>query len=145
ALRDGLLAVSGQLQRQPPQGSLSPMIIKDGKPKAVVPVETNHRSVYLGIERGAPLPEALSLFDGANPNLVVSQRPVTTVPGQTVYLLNSPFALAQARHMAERVLEMPNLEETGRVSAAYELALARPASKSEQDRTLAFIRQWTES
>jgi hypothetical protein len=148
SLRDAMLAVSGQLERNPPQGSLAPLLKPQGNGYVLARPdlasrEPNHRGIYLGIVRGVPLPESLSLFDVANPNLVVAQREITTVPAQALYLMNSPFAVEQSRHLAERLLALPDLDDPGRVDRAYQLALARPATATERERAVLFIRKRT--
>ena len=61
-------------------------------------------SVYLPVVRDQ-LPEALALFDFADPSLVVGERATTTVPAQALYLMNSPFVHAgRPRPLAERLL-----------------------------------------
>jgi hypothetical protein len=145
ATRDAILTVSGQLERTPPTGSLASLGAgkvnqkKGGSPQP----ESRHRSVYLGIVRGAPLPESLAVFDVANPNLVVAQREVTTVPAQALYLMNSAFVVEQSRHAAVRLLAAKDLDDSARVELLYRLALARPPSDTERNRALAFIQQTT--
>ena len=45
----------------------------------------------------------LALFDVASPNLVVAQRDVTTVPAQSLYLMNSPLVVQQSKAFAQRL------------------------------------------
>ncbi len=71
------------------------------------------------------VPEALQVFDMADPNLIVGQRDVTTVPTQALYLMNNPFVLRQAELMARRVLEQSSLNTEGRIALAYRIALGR--------------------
>jgi hypothetical protein len=143
ATRDAILAVSGQLDRTPPAGSLAVMGAgKAAQKKGGAPQpESKHRSVYLGIVRGAPLPESLAVFDVANPNLVVAQREVTTVPAQALYLMNSSFVVDQSRHTAARLLAAKELDDPARVDLLYRLALARAPSDAERNRAIAFIQE----
>jgi hypothetical protein len=138
-LRDAILAVSGRLNLKPPQGSLSEAVAAGKKPSYALK-DADVRSVYLGIVRGAPLPELLALFDVANPNLVVAQREVTTVPAQSLYLLNSPWVVEQAGAFARRLADR-GLDDAGRIDLAYRLAFARPATEAEKARSLAYLRQ----
>lgn len=141
-IRDAILAVSGQLERKPGAGSmLESSAGGNGKRPGYTHKASNARSVYLGIVRGAPLPELLAIFDVASPNLVVAQREVTTVPSQALYLLNSPWVVEQSRHFARRLLTAPNLDDAGRVELAFRLALARPATAVEKDKVLAYLKQ----
>src|SRR5262249_52135357 len=147
SIRDAILMVSGQLERNPPQGSLAPPLKTQGNAYVLAAPqrETNYRSVYLGIMRGVPLPELLSLFDVANPNLVVAQRSATTVPAQALYLMNSPLIVEQSRHMAQRLLALPDLDDLARVDRAYRLAFSRPATAAERERAMLFIRKRAEN
>ncbi len=138
AIRDAVLAVSGKLNRTPMKGSL--VGSAPAKKKAIGGAnESTHRGVYQAMLRGRPLPEILALFDIANPNLVVAQREVTTVPSQALFLMNSPFATEQAKHFASRVLENKTLDDAGRVELAYRMALGRSVTESERQRAIDFI------
>ena len=145
ASRDALLSVSGQLKLDPPAGSLSTFTgAKGAAGKKGPPPDSGHRSVYLGIVRGAPLPESLAVFDVANPNLVVAQREITTVPVQALFLLNSPFMVEQSKGLAQRLLDAKAADDPARVDLAYRIALARPATDGERSRALAYIAQLTQ-
>src|SRR5206468_1485685 len=110
AIRDAMLTVGGKIETKPPQGSLAE-VKGGGKRPNYESKDANVRSVYLGIVRGAPLPELLSMFDVANPNLVVAQREVTTVPAQSLFMLNSPWVVTQAKAFAQRVLADKKLDD----------------------------------
>src|SRR5262249_17200842 len=128
AIRDAILAVSGRLDLKPPAGSPVTVVAGRNPRRAAMPARgSHHPRVYLPVPRGAPQPEVLALFDAANPNLVVAQRDVTTVPAQALFLMNSPFVRDQAAQMAKRLLAAASLDDAGRVDLAYRLALARPA------------------
>jgi cytochrome c553 len=138
ALRDSTLAVSGLLDPRPPVGSY---VAKQGEgpttgPRFGGPVanaindpRNNQRSVYLPVVRDN-LPEALSLFDAADPGLVVAERPTTTVPAQGLYLLNSPFMLRVSDAAAEKLLK-ETTTDTERIRAAYLQFFGRPPSEKE--------------
>ena len=91
ALRDTLLAASGQLDLTP--GGLPDDLTKEPF--------THRRTVYGFIDR-QNLPGLFRTFDFPNPDTSSAQRFATTVPQQSLFLLNSPFALEQARHLAAR-------------------------------------------
>ena len=137
AIRDTLLAVSGQLERTPPGASTMAV---EGKAKRATVQETNYRSVYHAMPRGSA-GEVFMLFDGADPNLIVARRNVTTVPAQALYLMNNTFMSEQARRFAQR-LGATGLDDAGRVDLAYRLAFARSPSQAEQETALAFIRDY---
>ena len=139
AIRDAMLAVGGKLERKPPQGSMAE-VKKGGKKPSYETKDANVRSVYLGVLRGAPLPELLTMFDVANPNLAVAQREVTTVPAQSLFLLNSPWVVTQSKAFAQRVLADKKLDDAGRVDLAYRLALARSPNDAEKAKALAYVK-----
>jgi hypothetical protein len=135
AIRDSLLAASGQLDLERPLGS--PVMYMSNRPVGgnigmpEVRKPTNVRSVYLPILRGQ-VPEVLAVFDAADPNLIVGKRDVTTVPTQALFLMNNPFVLKQSEEMAKRVLAQPGLDQPGRINLVYRLALGRLPTDSER-------------
>ena len=64
---------------------------------------------------------------------------MTTVPTQSLYLMNSPFLIEQGRRAAERLLAQKHPDDAGRVRAFYVEALSRPAREEEVQRALDFI------
>jgi hypothetical protein len=62
------------------------------------------RSVYLPLPRDM-VPDALSLFDLPNPNLVGAHREETTSPSQELFLMNNAFVQDESLHLAKRLLE----------------------------------------
>ena len=68
------------------------------------------RSVYLPVIRGRAF-ESMDVFDGVDGSMVVGKRDQTTVPTQSLYLLNSPYVMDLAISAAKRVTgEEPQLE-----------------------------------
>ncbi|MFP6900824.1 MAG: DUF1553 domain-containing protein, partial [Opitutales bacterium] len=136
---DSILFVGGQLAMERPDGSQVATIAaaKDfAKQREIgrrdyytkeVNFKVNCRSVYLPFARGA-LPDALAVFDAADPNLVVGARKLTTVPTQALFLMNSPLVIEQSRHLAKRILAHPDERRLGH---AYEVTLGRPATAKE--------------
>ena len=147
AIRDSILAVSGQLELDRPSGSVvtvhSGKLIQDALTPDKIHRPSNHRSVYLPILRNG-LPESLEVFDLADPSLVVGRRSVTIVPAQDLFLMNSPFVVEKSKNFATRVLKNAKGNQE-RVTAAYRLALSREPSAAELDRALQFIRQASQS
>jgi hypothetical protein len=133
ALRDALLAVSGELVLPSPSGS--PVGRSGEGPSTLLMRQTSqldtrdfHRAVYLPVLRDSVL-ESLALFDFADPNLVIGQRVATNVPAQGLFLLNSPFVQARAEAAALRLLSAPQGE---RVQRAYLAFLGRPPTTRER-------------
>ena len=122
AVRDSLLAVSGELDRKMGGPSLdeSPKPAKEGDPKPPLP-SLVRRSLYYAQKRHE-LPEAQELFDGPGANETCARRYVSTVSLQSLYLLNNPFVFDRAKALAARA---------GSPEKAFPLALGRPATSSE--------------
>jgi hypothetical protein len=133
ALRDAILAVSGELVRTPSSGS--PVGRSGEGPSTLLMRQTSqldtrdfHRAVYLPVLRDSVL-ESLALFDFADPNQPTGQRTATNVPAQGLYLLNSPFVQARAEAAAKRLLAV---RAEDRVQRAYLAFLGRPPTSSER-------------
>jgi cytochrome c553 len=150
-LRDAMLAVSGQLNTEPPIGSVvaqtgegptgRPRLGGQGIVQAINDPRNTRRSVYLPIIR-EQLPEALSLFDFPDPNGVAGERPVSTVPAQALYLLNNPFVIRQAEFAADR-LRASSGTDADKVRRAYETFFARPPSELEERAASEFLTSYT--
>src|SRR5205814_9299068 len=99
---------------------------------------STRRSLYLPVVRNM-LPDVLALFDAADPNGVTAVRNDTTVPAQTLFLLNSPLVRDQALFYARSVTADPKATDRERIVAAYNLALGRLASPAEVRDAVAFL------
>jgi hypothetical protein len=143
ALRDAMMAASGELDAKPFHGSVIAQI-GDTFVGGRLPTERfnelfKHRSVYLPVVRDA-LVDGLDVFDAAEPSLVMSDRDTTTVPAQALYLLNSPFVQSQASALADRTQADAGTDDRRRINRAYELTLGRRPTAAEADRALRFVR-----
>ncbi len=142
-LRDAMLAVSGRLNLNRPSGSLV-MQIGEGEVgrninTAVLARPFDHRSVYLPIIRGI-IPEQLRLFDFPEPSNVQGLRDSNTTPTQSLFLMNSEFAIRVAGSFADRLLGDRTLEsDHDRVRAAHLLCFAAAPSSEQLQRDVDFI------
>ena len=78
------------------------------------------------------MPEFLSLFDVADPELVVGQRDVTTIAPQALYMMNSPVVLEQseaAGRAADRQRSWPTTPPASITPFAW-CSAARPMPSS---------------
>jgi hypothetical protein len=119
AIRDSLLAVSGELDR------------RVGGP-GTTDEKSMRRSIYLFQKRHQP-PAVQALFDG--PNGVVEscpQRHVSTAPLQALYLLNNDFSVQRARALARRLVTLVGDDRGRQVEAAFVLAFGRPPDASDR-------------
>jgi len=123
-LRDAMLAVSGQLDRTP------------GGP-ATVDLMIRRRTLYVATTR-FDRNNFSTLFDAANPEASVETRTGSTVAPQALFLLNNPFVLAEAKHLAARLNSMAN-DDPARVRLAFELVLARLPTEDELQLALSYI------
>jgi len=96
------------------------------------------RTVYGFVER-QNLPGVFRTFDFASPDTSSAQRFQTTVPQQALFLMNSPFALDQARQVMRRpdVAEAPDAE--ARVKRLYAVILQRSPVPDELDWASQFL------
>ncbi len=96
--------------------------------------DASRRTLYLPINRAA-LHELYSTFDYVDSSVSVGNRASTTVPHQSLFVMNSPFALEQAHRIADRsmpgdtsldnAIERLYLKVLNRPPRASELALAQ--------------------
>jgi hypothetical protein len=135
AVRDGILAVSGRLDRTvggpgvPPH--LSEHMTGRGRPTASGPVDGGgRRSVYQQIRRNF-LPPLLTAFDYPTPFTTIGRRTVSNVPAQALALLNNPFVVEQAGRWADAVLRGPERSAADRVRRMYAEAFARRPTADE--------------
>jgi len=147
SIRDAMLAIAGRLDLTPPVGS----VVAQGGEGYTGGIERgamlaeekfNHRSVYLPVIRGRAF-ESMDVFDGVDGSAVTGQRDQTTVPAQSLYLLNSPFTLGLASTAAARLLKDTDNPEA-RVELAYQRCFGRAATVSERQSALAFIGRYRE-
>ena len=128
ALRDTILTAGGGLDLKRPYGS---QVSSFGDNRVGLSfnqdrltTEVRYRSVYLPILRD-DLPEALGLFDFADPSVSKPKREATNVPAQALYLMNSKWVLAEAAAMAKDLVKrFPDQES--RVKEAFLQIYSRP-------------------
>jgi len=140
AIRDAMLAVSGELDVERPLGTyLNPVgegnVGQNVFEPVIREITASTRSVYLPRIRNV-LPEMLELFDAPDASLVAGVRNTTASPLQSLYLMNSAFVQQQAEALSRRVLERPAKERLG---YAYELTLGRQPTDTERDLAMQFI------
>jgi len=80
-----------------------------------------------------------TLFDAANPDSSVEKRTVSTVAPQALLLLNHPFVIAQAEHLAKRLAREVPGDEMARIGRAYLLLFSRPVRAEEVETCREFL------
>jgi hypothetical protein len=112
-------------------------------------MEQNRRSIYFYVKRSFRFP-VLETFDMPDRTSSCGRRNPTTVAPQALTLMNGPLALEQAGLLADRLvsgkeavpaegLAMAKGTLEAQVQAAYWLALGRPPSREETEKSLAFL------
>jgi hypothetical protein len=81
----------------------------------------------------------LRAFDFPSPDLHSPQRPVTTVPQQALFLMNSPFAAEQAKAVAARRDVAWTFTASERVKRIYHATLSRDPSADEVKLAAEFV------
>ena len=97
------------------------------------------RTVYGFIER-QNLPGVFRTFDLASPDATTAQRHATTVPQQSLFLMNSPFIHELARRLVARADLAGQKSDEARIDRMYRLAYSRPADAEEVQAGVAFVR-----
>jgi hypothetical protein len=126
-IRDAMLAVSGEMSAERGGPTYQATLAADYGYKA----NDRRRSVYLPMFRNA-LPEALAVFDVADPSLVTGVRATSTVAPQALYLLNHPFPAERAKAAATRLLSENLPDDAARIRRAYRLTLGREPTAGER-------------
>jgi hypothetical protein len=138
SLRDSMLAVSGQLNLEPADGSIirhrDILVNLAGN----LHQPSNHRSVYLCYLRSS-LPPELAAFDVPDFTAVTGQRDVSTIPGQALHLFNNPFVVEQAEHFARFITQGAEDDEK-RIRLAFRRSLNREPTHDELEQAAEFLR-----
>ena len=126
--RDALLAVAGNLDRT-----------MGGPSVNLASPDNRRRTLYAAISRHN-LDGLLRLFDFPDPNITADRRPVTTVPLQQLFVLNSEFMVRQAKALAARLHENKDEDDAARIRRAFVLVYGRPARDAEIQLGLEFLK-----
>jgi mono/diheme cytochrome c family protein len=129
AMRDSVLAVSGRLDRT-----------IGGRPADITGDSPNPRRTVYGFIDRQNLPGMFRAFDFASPDTHSPQRFTTTVPQQALFMMNSPFAIQQAKALAARPEVAQEPEPAKRVEKMYRLLYGRSPAPDELWAAAEFIR-----
>ncbi len=133
-MRDTLLQVSGKLDPANKGGRSVPLETQEADTR---------RSVYLLVDRyeQATVP---AMFDFANPDSHSPQRFVTTVPQQTLFLMNSPFMKTRADQLAGKIPVQGSSVDSETLKALYRKVLLREPTAAEVELAGRFINDSTQ-
>ena len=129
ALHDALLAAASNLDET--IGGHPVKLFTEPFPK--------RRAIYAYIDR-QNLPGTLRTFDFASPDLMNPQRSVTSVPQQALYMMNSPFVIAQAEALADAPDFASSGAEERQVQLLYQRVLSRKATPSEVKTAIEYVK-----
>lgn len=153
ALRDALLAVSGELK----PGSGGPALVLENVEntgslalKGVNPPTYTHkvprpsqefeRTIYLPVMRnGFAGPDRVrSFFDFVDPAQTSGQRPQTVVPTQALFLLNNDLVRKRAGTLAKNLSDTAH-DRDARLDELWLRVFSRPITNAERDDAIAFL------
>jgi hypothetical protein len=126
-LRDSLLYASRQLDEK-----------HDGRPIDLM--TSFKRSVYGKIDR-SNIPELLAVFDFPNPNMSSGKRPNTTVPQQSLFLMNSQFVDQRVKGIVSLPEINRAIDEETKITALYRNLFQRDPSSLEVKLGVRFIQK----
>ena len=148
AIRDSILAVSGQLNSKMSGPSTYPLFPEDAKRgsfhfgkqwKEFDESEASRRTLYAYIKRTMvhPLFEVLDFCDTSRS---ADRREITTVAPQALTLFNGEFVNRQARYLAARLKREVGDDKERQIVRAYRLALGRTPSDEELNDLQSFLK-----
>jgi hypothetical protein len=117
AIRDSILAVSGQIDLTPGGPAGDDFTIR-------------RRSLFVQTARWQRDSYA-NLFDAANPDSSTEKRVTSTVAPQALLLLNHPWVHEQAQRLSERLLREAQISTDERIDRAYRLLFSRVPNEAE--------------
>ena len=143
AIRDAILSVSGRLNSEMyGQGVpvyLSPFMTGRGRPRESGPLDGDgRRSIYISLRRNF-LPPMMVTFDMPIPFTTFGKRNTSTVPAQSLTLLNDPFVMDQAEYWAQEIIALKELGTRDRIQVMYQTAFARDPEEHEITEGIEFL------
>jgi hypothetical protein len=146
SVRDAALAISGKLDLTMGGPAAEQFWFKDDHSPVydyskfdIDSPASYRRSVYRFIVRSVPDP-FMDRLDCPDASLLTAKRNTTITAIQALALMNNPFMVRQAEHLAARVKRLAP-EAEGQVGWIYRLALGREPSAAEVRRLVEFAAQ----
>jgi len=130
AVRDSVLAIGGQLD-----------LTVGGRPVRLDLGEGgfSHRRTLYGMIDRRNLPELYSQFDFANPDITTGKRYETTVPQQSLFMMNNPLVVELSRKLVNQEDFDELKTEEARIKFLYERIFQRDPTDVEIKLGLNFI------
>jgi hypothetical protein len=150
-VRDAALTASGLLTEElggspvyPPQPDGVFDFTQDKKPwKTSTGRERYRKGMYTHLWRSSLYP-SMAVFDFPEPNVTCTRRNRSNTPLQSLTLANDETFFEFARGFATRLLEAPTMDDSLRLSFAFETAIGREPASSELARMRNFLNQQRE-
>ncbi|HEY3967795.1 MAG TPA: DUF1553 domain-containing protein [Planctomycetaceae bacterium] len=141
SIRDSMLSVAGNIKKND-SGLGTPgfyrSVQEPNKQSPPGPLDgAGRRSIFLEVRRNFPN-EFLLAFDFPRPAASGGRRPLATVPGQSLTLMNDPFVVHQSWIWAKRVLAAEPTTD-GRLRMIYRDLLNRDPTADEAARAGALV------
>ncbi|MBA2114165.1 PSD1 and planctomycete cytochrome C domain-containing protein [Bremerella alba] len=128
AIRDSLLVVTGELNRQVGGPSVAPH--RDE--------QELRRTIYLS-QRRSELPDVMQMFDAPEAIRSCPSRETSTVALQPLYLLNNPFVVKRAQTLADQIREAAGEDRSLQIELAFSRILGRAPTQREAERCLTML------
>jgi hypothetical protein len=149
AIRDSMLAASGNLNRQMygpavflpiPAAAIEAHTDKQAAWKAAKEPDIDRRTVYAYVKRTllVPMLETLDFCDTTQPT---ERRAITSVAPQALTLYNGEFTMREAQQFAERLRREAGGDSSAQITLAFRLSLARDATSKELSSLREFLAQ----
>jgi hypothetical protein len=148
-IRDAILAVNGTLNFKLGGPGIYPKIgaevlASQSRPGngwgTSSPDEAARRTAYIFVKRSLLVP-FMELMDLPDTTTACEQRNISTIPTQSLTLMNSEFMQDQARLFAERIKREAGADPAAQIQLAYRLAVAREPAADELEQGLKFLQQ----
>ena len=142
AIRDGILAVAGKLDRTMGGTLLETAnfeYVTNDQSRNKARYDSLRRSIYLPVIRNAVY-DFFQAYDFVEPSFINGKRTPTVVAQQALFMMNSKFVADQSAAFAQRLLNDPALpDDAARIRQAYRLAYGREPAEAETAAALAFL------
>lgn len=112
--------------------------------------QSHRRAIYLPINRANSY-DMFSAFDYVETANHIEQRPTTTTPQQSLFMMNDPIVIRQAGNLAKQLLQLDTVDTSDatadreRIEHAFEQLFARPPSDVEAEQAEHFLHLVMES
>jgi hypothetical protein len=140
AIRDAMLAVSGRLSSKTngpyvptPRNGIGEVLVDEAKPDAFA------RSIFVQ-HRRTQVPTFLGTFDAPSVVFNCTRRAETTMPLQSLSLLNSEFSVKRGEDLAQRLARDCGADEVAKIRRGFLLTTGREPDSAERKMASTFPR-----